>query len=99
MLKAWHESGMTPQADYLYDSWYKSKEFRWFEGASPFVANNNGLESANKIIKEVDTFRRRLKISQFLNTAEGIVQRWSINSQAFLKFTFLNELYINLSRR
>jgi len=63
-----------------------------FAGASPFILNNNGLESANKYIKYVHTFRNKLKFEEFIKVGIEIVQDWSTNSTVLFIF---NQYLIN----
>ena len=40
-------------------------------------STNNGLESTNNVIKQENTFRKRLPLAKFLEVSKSIVNRWS----------------------
>jgi hypothetical protein len=63
--------------DYFYQQWI-AKNFNWFEGAYQGIpSTDNGLESNNKWIKEYETLRNRLSLSEFNNVALKCVSNWS----------------------
>ncbi|KAI1716348.1 hypothetical protein DdX_07395 [Ditylenchus destructor] len=64
-------------ATYFLNTWIDSPLKNWFEGASPVISNNSGLESANKNLKDRHVFRRQTPFSQFVEAAEKIPAEWS----------------------
>ena len=62
--------------DYLNELWFDSHD-NWFEGASYGPSTNNGLESTNRVIKDEDTLRSRLPLSQFVAVCLQIAKKWS----------------------
>ncbi|KAI1728908.1 hypothetical protein DdX_01117 [Ditylenchus destructor] len=64
-------------ATYFLNTWVDSPLKYWFEGASPVISNNSGLESANKNFKDRHVFRRQTPFTQFVEAAEKIPAEWS----------------------
>ncbi|KAI1703755.1 hypothetical protein DdX_14694 [Ditylenchus destructor] len=64
-------------ATYFLNTWIDSPLKYWFEGASPVISNNSGLESANKNLKDRHVFRRQKPFTQFVEAAEKIPAEWS----------------------
>ncbi|KAI1728862.1 hypothetical protein DdX_01066 [Ditylenchus destructor] len=64
-------------ATYFLNTWIDSPLKYWFEGASPVISNNSGLESANKNLKDRHVFRRQTPFTQFVEAAEKIPAEWS----------------------
>ncbi|KAI1718023.1 hypothetical protein DdX_06435 [Ditylenchus destructor] len=62
---------------YFLNTWIDSPLKNWFEGASPVISNNSGLESANKNLKDRHVFRRQTPFTQFVEAAEKIPAEWS----------------------
>ena len=56
---------------YSKDIWVHSGENKWYyEGSAPHRSNNNkGIEAVNKAIKQSQTFRCKLSISQFFDVS------------------------------
>lgn len=54
----------------------------WYEGYSDVKytpSHNNALEATNKVIKDKNTIRERLSLSQFLIVSCDIVKNWSLD--------------------
>ncbi|KAI1709031.1 MULE transposase domain-containing protein [Ditylenchus destructor] len=62
--------------EYFFRQWVNSELNSWYEGYSPYVATNNGLESRNALMKKV-TFRKKLALTEFLQMAENTLSNWS----------------------
>ena len=63
---------------YFKDIWVHSGENKWYEGSAPHRSNNNqGIEAVNKVIKQSQTFRCKLPISQFFDVNLRMNQEWS----------------------
>ena len=57
--------------------WVHSGENKWYEGSAPHRSNNNqGIEAVNKAIKQSQTFRCKLPISQFFDVSLRMNQEW-----------------------
>ena len=64
---------------YSKDIWVHSGENKWYyEGSAPHRSNNNKrIEAVNKAIKQSQTFRCKLPISQFFDVSLRMNQEWS----------------------
>jgi hypothetical protein len=61
-----------------FDQQWVQKNFNWFEGAHDGIpSTDNALESTNKWIKDCETLRNRLSLSEFNNVAMQCVGNWS----------------------
>lgn len=81
MLDMWKEDYPNDQEVTDFTSYFKAehldKEGGWYEGFSPNVVNNNGLESVNRVIKQGHLLRNKMKFEEFTGEAEKIVKHWS----------------------
>lgn len=76
-LKKWSNESCRKFVEYFTMEWL-TKSSGWYEGIAPLnPSTNNGLEATNKWIKDENTLRERLPVSQFLKCAEEIVSNWS----------------------
>ena len=59
--------------------WVHLGENKWYyEGSAPHRSNNNkGIDAVNKAIKQSQTFRCKLSISQFFDVSLRMNQEWS----------------------
>ena len=80
MLNSWNSKGLKDLADYMAKTWIHCTENGWYEGASNYVASNNGLESINKTIKTTHVLRKKMKFNEFTKCGPDIVNHWSVTS-------------------
>ncbi|KAH7680481.1 hypothetical protein AAVH_41143 [Aphelenchoides avenae] len=77
MLESWPPDF----ADYFRSTWVNSDICLWYEAATAFCSTNNGLERANRDVKENQTLRRKWPFPQWLQSAKDMVHYWSVISE------------------
>lgn len=83
-LKKWQEKEPV-FIKYFQTEWLQTHE-NWFEGVRHFTpSTNNCLESFNRVIKDEETLRERLPLSQFKILALESVEKWSKEYERNLK--------------
>ena len=66
---------------YFCDHWWLTNN-NWYEGiALGSPSCNDGIESTNGVLKQENTFRDRLLVDHFLNTAANILKKWSTDGK------------------
>jgi hypothetical protein len=75
MLRTWPNGtpGDRNFVEYFRREWVTGDLKNWYEGATPFITTNNGLEAINRNIKDSHMLRNKLPLHKFLNTAEEMV--------------------------
>ena len=59
--------------------WICSDIGNWYEGFMPrYLSTNNGLERANRTLKDSYTLHVKLGMAEFLNKMEESLTRWSL---------------------
>ena len=62
------------------ETWIDSVCSGWYEGlADKIPSTDNGLESANNLIKLIHTLRDRMNIGQYMTNPTDIIRNWSID--------------------
>ena len=70
-------SALRDSFKYFKDIWVHSGENNLYEGSAPHRRNiNQGKEAVNKAIKQSQTFRCKLPISQFFDVSLRMNQEW-----------------------
>ena len=81
LLKRYYSSqaDLLPILEYIETNWICSDTANWFEGFMPgYPSTNNGLERANRTLKDDYTLHVKLGMAQFLKKMEEAVSSWSL---------------------
>ena len=79
---------------YMRKVWIDSTEFRWYEGAHPWlISNNQGIEGKNMAIKQSYTFRRKLELGELVSVLHNLVKDWSEEDDKVLESSSLARLH------
>lgn len=78
-ITKWSQDDDVKEFIQFFQEEYVDQRANWYEGAAlGYPSTNNALEATNSTIKKEFTFRERLPLKQFIETAEEIVRRWSV---------------------
>lgn len=94
-VKKWEKESIE-FVDYFTKEWLQQHR-NWYEGyAKDTPSTNNALEATNRVIKDEQTFRERLDLSQFRFVLYNMVRQWSIEYEQGLNTINLSKPDIEL---
>jgi hypothetical protein len=84
----YNDPKITDFMSYFKTTWIESINSGWYEGfAEKIPSTDNGLESTNRLIKDIYTLRERLAVYAYFNNAFKMIRNWSIDSHTIKPFS------------